>query len=104
MTDMVDKHETMAHHDLWKSGYNYALRESCLTEDKHMINELRKALYETQDKLKNIIESTNLDHEKAGHLLAMRLLQSDIELDDEEMAACSEFTQPEIIRRILRSQ
>jgi hypothetical protein len=48
-------------------------------------------------------ESTEITHqEKAGYILAMRLLQSDLVLDDAEMAACSLFTKPEIIRFIMK--
>jgi hypothetical protein len=47
-------------------------------------------------------ESAEITHqEKAGYILAMRVLQSDLVLDDAEMAACSLFTKPEIIRFIL---
>ncbi len=74
-----------------------------IKESEFMIQELKKALYETRNQLKNIIESTNLEHQKAGYVLAMRLLQSDLELDDEEMLSCAEFTQPEIIQRVLKA-
>lgn len=32
----------------------------------------------------------------------LRLLQSDLDLDDLEMEAIAQFTQPEVIRRVLR--
>jgi len=41
--------------------------------------------------------------EQAGYVLAMRLLQSDLGLDDLEMSAIAQFTQPEVIRRVLRA-
>lgn len=47
--------------------------------------------------------STPTDEEKAGYVLAMRLLQSDLVLDDLEMGAIAQFTQPEVMRRVLRA-
>ncbi len=91
--------DELLHPDLWRVGYNHGLRES-----ERMINELRKALYETQESLRQereLIKAT--DHERAGYVLAMRLLQSSLELDDEEMSACAEFTQPEVIQRVLKA-
>jgi len=35
---------------------------------------------------------------ESGYIIAMKLLQSHLKLDDREMAACAEFTKPEIIR------
>lgn len=43
------------------------------------------------------------DDEQAGYVLAMRLLQSDLDLDDVEMGAIAQFTQPEVMRRVLRA-
>lgn len=37
-----------------------------------------------------------------GYVIAMRLLQGDVELDDAETSACAEFAKPEIILSILR--
>jgi len=45
--------------------------------------------------------STPTDEEQAGYVLAMRLLQSDLVLDDLEMGAIAQFTQPEVMRRVL---
>ena len=43
------------------------------------------------------------DFERSGYILAMRLLQSDLVLDDLEMGAIAQFTQPEIMRLVLRA-
>ena len=43
------------------------------------------------------------DFERSGYILAMRLLQSDMDLDDLEMGAIAQFTQPEVMRRVLRA-
>ena len=43
------------------------------------------------------------DFERSGYILAMRLLQSDLDLDDVEMGAIAQFTQPEVMRRVLRA-
>lgn len=43
------------------------------------------------------------DDEQAGYVLAMRLLQSDLDLDELEMGAIAQFTQPEVMRRVLRA-
>lgn len=40
--------------------------------------------------------------ENAGYDLAMCLLQSDLELDDTDMSAIAYFTQPDVMRRVLR--
>jgi len=47
--------------------------------------------------------STSTNNEQAGYVLAMRLLQSDLDLDDLEMGAIAQFTQPEVMRRVLRA-
>lgn len=41
--------------------------------------------------------------ETHGYILAMRLLRSDLDLDNLEMSAITQFTQPEVIRRVLRA-
>ena len=51
---------------------------------------------------KLVLCSDLVSREKAGYILAMSLLQSGLDLNDEEMAACAEFTQPEVIRRVLK--
>jgi len=43
------------------------------------------------------------DDEQAGYVLEMRLLQSDLDLNDAEMSAIAYFTKPEVIRRVLRA-
>jgi len=53
--------------------------------------------------LKVINTNEATDEEQAGYVLAMRLLQSDLELEDLEMGAIAQFTQPEVMRRVLRA-
>lgn len=43
------------------------------------------------------------EFERSGYILAMRLLQSDLDFDDVEMGAIAQFTQPEVMRRVLRA-
>lgn len=52
-----------------------------------------------ENRISNIVQKT----EEAGYVLAMRLLQSDLDLDDLEMGAIAQFTQPEVMRRVLRA-
>lgn len=44
MTNRIDEHETMAHHNLWKSGYNHGIIES-----ERMIRDLQDALREEKE-------------------------------------------------------
>lgn len=87
MIDMVDEYETEAHVCLWRSGYNHGCRES-----ERMIRDLQNALREEKELRKadnerftNLLYPEDLiatDHEQARYVIAMRLLQSDIALDD----------------------
>lgn len=43
------------------------------------------------------------EFERSGYILAMRLLQSDLDFDDVEMGAIAQFTQPEVMLRVLRA-
>ncbi len=51
----------------------------------------------------NRLNQEKEDRERSGYILAMRLLQSDLELDDAEMGAIAYFTKPEVMRRVLRT-
>ena len=51
----------------------------------------------------NRLNQEKEDRERSGYVLAMRLLQSDLELDDAEMGAIAYLTKPEVIRRVLRA-
>jgi len=51
----------------------------------------------------NRLNQEKEDRERSGYVLAMRLLQSDLDLDDLEMGAIAQFTQPEVMRQVLRA-
>lgn len=50
------------------------------------------------------LHRVNEEYERCGYILAMRLLQSDIDLDDAELCAIVQFTRPEVMRRVLKAR
>lgn len=57
MANMVDEHETMAHHNLWKSGYNHGMRE------------FSRTVRDLQDALREEKELRKADNERFTNLL-----------------------------------
>jgi len=64
------------------------------------------ALYRFVDRVKEKAneKNDNEEYERCGYILDMRLLQSDIDLDDAELCAIVQFTRPEVMRRVLKAR